>query len=94
VSRITDRVTAADGVFWTVEMTGVLVMSARGCPRLLTGLEAAAWDLLSRGDRRQSAIYKLTAIGRLESPLVEAALNEWLESWRAAGWVGDEDSHG
>ena len=82
-----ERVCASEGVCWTVETAGVLVLPREGGEHLLTGLEAAAWDLLNRGESRPTAVRKLASIGKLAIADVEAAVDGWIESWRAAGWI-------
>jgi hypothetical protein len=77
----------AEGVAWTVESTGVLVLSTQHQARLLTDLEAAAWDLIARGDSPGQAAAKLATIGGIGSQEAGSALHFWLREWTAVGWL-------
>ncbi|MFZ0800150.1 MAG: hypothetical protein WCA13_02350 [Terriglobales bacterium] len=84
---MTESTQIAPGVFRTVESNGVLILSGMGCERLLTSLEAAAWDLISRGDSFDHAAAKLAAIGHVALADAECALAGWLRQWTNAGWI-------
>ena len=83
----------APGLHWTVETFGILVLPASGSGRLLTGLEAAAWDLATRGNQQSEAVRILSAIGAVCEEDAARALKKWLDGWRNAGWLAEGGTH-
>ncbi|MBZ5510033.1 MAG: hypothetical protein LAN70_02580 [Acidobacteriia bacterium] len=91
---MTESPRVASGVFWTVESAGVLIIPRLGRKLFLSGLEAAAWDLISRGDAPERAIPKLAVMGRVTTEDATSALTGWLREWARAGWLVGGDSDG
>jgi hypothetical protein len=79
---------------WVVERHGIRILSDRTEGTLLEGLEAAAWDMVARGDSTARTAAKLASIGRLAIEDADQRLRGWLKAWRSAGWLPREESLG
>jgi hypothetical protein len=86
--------TPGPDVRWIVEECGVRVFAAEGQSRLLEDLEAAAWDLTMRGGPPGRAAALLAVIGDLSLEAAAIQLQDWVTSWRVAGWTAAETGDG
>lgn len=78
----------ADAVRWAVEPAGILLLhTAAGTSRFLGYPQAAAWDLIARGDSIERVAAKLCPIASLEPAEVETMLVEFTASLLAEGYL-------